>query len=129
MSLKYNGKLIPFAKNLRKNQTRQERHLWYDYLKDFPVRFQRQKTIGGYIVDFYCHKVKLAIELDGGQHFEYDAERYDAKRTEFLNNLGVTVLRFTNIDVDKNFNEVCYTIEQTVNSLSHFVTAPSEMEP
>ncbi len=69
MSLEYNKKLIPRAKELRKNMTKQENHLWYDFLRIYPVRFQRQKTIDNYIADFYCHKAKLIIELDGSQHF------------------------------------------------------------
>ncbi len=72
MSLKYNGKLIPRAKDLRKNATRQENHLWYDFLRTFPVRFQRQKAIDGFIADFYCHKARLIIELDGSQHYTDD---------------------------------------------------------
>ena len=113
---KYNSKLIPRARELRKNQTPQEKRLWYDLLRLFPERFQRQKSIGNYIVDFYCHKYKLAIEIDGGQHFEDKSVEYDKIRTEYLNSLGVTVLRFTNDDVNRNFSGVCYMIEEFMKS-------------
>ena len=109
MSLPYEHKLIERAKKLRKEGTKQENHLWYDYLKNYPVRFQRQKTIGNYIVDFYCHKAKLVIELDGSQHYEPDAMCYDEKRTYYLQAQGLCVLRILNIDVNRNFEGVCFT--------------------
>ena len=117
MSLAYENKLIIRAKQLRKNATKQENHLWYDYLKDYPLRFQRQKTIGNYIVDFYCHKARLVVELDGSQHYEENAMQYDANRTKYLNALGLTVLRILNIDVDRNFEGACLEIDKTVRKL------------
>lgn len=114
MSLKYNGKLIPRAKELRFNMTKQEKHLWYDFLSLYPVRFQRQKTIDNFIVDFYCHAAKLVIELDGSQHFEKDAKIYDAERTKVLENYCLEVIRFTNSDVDRNFYGVCTAIDKKV---------------
>ncbi|MGM9632138.1 MAG: endonuclease domain-containing protein, partial [Eubacteriales bacterium] len=69
MSLDYNKKNITLAKNLRKNATPQENHLWYDFLSKYEVRFQRQKAIDNFIADFYCHKAKLIIEIDGSQHY------------------------------------------------------------
>ena len=114
MSLPYEHELIRRAKDLRKNATKQENHLWYDYLKDDPFRFQRQKAIGDYIVDFYCHAAGLVIELDGSQHFEPDAIRYDEARTRFLYAQGLRVLRIANIDVDRNFEGVCALIDKTV---------------
>ena len=123
ISLPYRHDLIDQAKRLRRDMTRQEKHLWYDFLKTHPVRFQRQKTIGSYIVDFYCHSAKLAVELDGSQHFEAAAEQYDARRTAVLASQGIEVLRVANIDVDQNFPGVCAIIdrrvEARVNSLSH----------
>ena len=123
MSLPYRHELIDRAKNLRKDMTRQEKHLWYDYLSSHPMRFQRQKSIGDYIVDCYCHSARLAVELDGSQHYEDNAVRYDAERTQFLEKKGLFVLRIANIDVDRNFEGVCSKIDQTVreraNSLSH----------
>lgn len=115
MSLPYNGDLIKYAKELRKNATPWERKLWHYFLKDYSVRFQRQKVIGNYIVDFYCSKVRVAIELDGGGHFTEDKIKYDNDRMEELKKQGVKVIRFYNIDVDKNFYEVCSQIDREVN--------------
>jgi len=117
LSLPYESKLIDRAKQLRRDATKQENHLWYDYLKDYPLRFQRQKAIGNYIVDFYCHKAGLVVELDGSQHYEEDAMQYDVKRTEYLNTSGLRVLRILNIDVDRNFEGVCMEIDKTVHGL------------
>ena len=114
MSLRYDGDLIENARALRKNATKQEKRLWYDFLSMYPVRFQRQKTIGSYIVDFYCHKAKLVIELDGSQHYEESAKRYDAIRTEYFETLGLQVLRFLNSDVDRHFEGVCGLIDKAV---------------
>ena len=114
MSLPYNEKLIPLAKTLRKNQTKQEKHLWYDFLKDYPVRFQRQKTIDKYIVDFYCHQAKLIIEIDGSQHFTDKGMEYDGIRTEVLKKYGLEILRFSNIDIDRNFESVCDYIDMKI---------------
>ena len=116
MSLKYNGKLIPLAKSLRKNMTPQERKLWYGFLSKHQMRFQRQKVIDNYIVDFYCHKAKLIIELDGSQHFTDRGEAYDNIRTEVLEKYGLSVLRISNLDITKNFSGVCECIN---DSLSH----------
>lgn len=116
MSLPYNGDLIKYAKELRKNATPWERKLWNCFLKDYSVRFQRQKVIGKYIVDFYCSKAKLAIELDGGGHFTNNKIDYDNKRTENLNKSGIKVVRFYNTDVDGNFYEVCSKIDREVQS-------------
>ena len=114
MSLPYKGKLIQRAKELRKNATPQENHLWYDFLRTYPMRFQRQKTIGGYIADFYCHAAKLVIEIDGSQHYEKETESYDAERSAFLEDCGLIVLRFSNRDINVQFKEVCEKIDQTV---------------
>ena len=115
MSLPYNGDLIKYAKELRKNATPWERKLWHYFLKDYSVRFQRQKVIGNYIVDFYCSKARVSIELDGGGHFTEDKIKYDNDRMEELKKQGVKVIRFYNIDVDKNFYEVCSQIDREVN--------------
>ena len=124
----YNQANIPLAKSLRKNMTPWERKLWYDYLRHYPVRFQRQKAIGEYIVDFYCAKAHLAIELDGGGHYTPEQEEKDAIRTKQLQQMNLTVLRICNLDIDKNFTGVCEYIDMTVqNSLpqSASLTAPS----
>ena len=117
MSLPYESKLIVRAKQLRKDATKQQNHLWYDYLKDYPIRFQRQKAIGNYIADFYCYRAKLVVELDGSQHYEEDALKYDLQRTEFFNTLGITVLRVLNVDIDRNFEGACMEIDKTVRKL------------
>jgi very-short-patch-repair endonuclease len=118
MVLPKNKALKPNAQGLRKNMTREERHLWYDFLKNYPLQFYRQKVIGNYIVDFYCDKVKLVVELDGSQHYEGTAMDYDAQRTVYLNSLGTTVLRFTNLDIQKNYSGVCTAIHMKVCELS-----------
>ena len=106
----HDSELTYFAQRLRCNMTKQERHLWYDFLKLLPQQFKRQKVIGRYIVDFYCAEKKLAIEIDGSQHYEEKNIIKDEERTEFLNSKGVTVLRYTNRDVDRNFSGVCEDI-------------------
>ena len=112
----YNKKYTKLAKSLRKFMTKEEKHLWYDCLKDFPVKFYRQKQIGDYIVDFYCEKAKLVIELDGSQHYEENAKEYDIERTKYLKKYGLQVIRFTNIDIKENFDGVCETIMNSVKS-------------
>jgi len=105
---------IQLARNLRNNSTIQERRLWYQFLSSFPLRFHRQKIIGNYIVDFYCHKAKLIIELDGGGHFKDRRIYEDNDRTEYLRSLGLEVIRFTNIEVDLHFGDVCSEIVHVV---------------
>ena len=111
MNYKHNPNLTEYARTLRKNMTKEERHLWYDFLKNYPVRFLRQKVIDDYIVDFYCSKARLVIELDGSQHYKSEEIKHDAERTEFLENLGLKVIRFSNLDVTENFYEVCTVID------------------
>ena len=115
MRLPYKKNLIPFAKSLRKNATHQENHLWYDFLRNYQPRFQRQKAIDGYIADFYCEKAKLVIELDGSQHFTEEGIAYDEARTRILNAYHLTVLRFTNHDIDGHFPAVCQQIQTVVH--------------
>ena len=105
-----------------------ERKLWYNFLRNYPIRFQRQKSIGNYIVDFYCAKAGLVIELDGGGHYTIEQTEKDNLRTKELENMKLTVLRFCNLDIDRNFSGVCEYIDLTVkNSLpqSASLTAPS----
>ena len=116
MRLPYNKNLIPFAKPLRKNATPQENHLWYDFLRSYTPRFQRQKTIGQFIADFYCEKAKLVIELDGSQHFTPEGHTYDEARTAAIETVGVAVLRFTNREIDSSFRAVCTQIEAAVRA-------------
>ena len=94
--------------------THWERKLWYCFLKQYPVRFQRQRPIGEYIVDFYCAGAALIVELDGGGHYNPEAEQKDAERTRKLEQLGLKVIRFCNLDIDKNFYGVCTVIDNEV---------------
>ena len=91
-----------------------ERKLWYDFLRNYPIRFQRQKAIGNYIADFYCAKANLVIELDGSQHYEDEGLVNDEKRTEYLEQYGIKVVRISNLDVLKNFEGVCMYIDNAV---------------
>ena len=116
MSLEYNKNNISLAQNLRKNATPQEKQLWYDFLSSYPIRFQRQKAIGNFIADFYCHKAKLVVEIDGSQHFTDAGSVADAFRTEKLENYGLTIIRFTNQDIKNHFRGVCEYIDNTVKS-------------
>ena len=109
-------KLLRYAQNLRKNMTKEERHLWYDFLKVYPIQFKRQYVIGNYIVDFYCYRAKLIIELDGSQHYDPDVIPYDQNRTNYLQQQGYVVLRFTNTDVTEEFRAVCERIDYAVRS-------------
>ncbi len=119
MSLPYDGTLIKTAKSLRKNMTPQEKHLWYDFLKDYPVRFQRQKVIKSFIADFYCHEAKLIVEVDGSQHYTEQGLAYDEERSGLLKEFDLTVIRFSNYDVNTKFEGVCTKIDETVkNQLS-----------
>lgn len=99
---------------LRKNATPEENKLWYEFLRTYSVRFNRQRIIGNYIVDFYCDKAKLVIELDGSQHYEDKSIEYDARRTEYLQTLGLSVLRFYNYEIIESFYDVCTVIDQAV---------------
>ena len=104
------------AQILRKNMTKEERHLWYDFLKTYSVQFKRQYQIGNYYADFYCHQARLVIELDGSQHCDPDAIQYDRVRTEYLQKQGIFVLRLSNRDVMEKFRSVCETIDNVVHS-------------
>ena len=114
MQRKYNKKLIPTAKMLRKNMTEEEYMLWYGFLRKYTVRFSRQKVLGRYIVDFYCAKAKIAVELDGSQHYTEEGLRYDEERTAFLERYGLKVIRIPNFEVKRNFKGVCYYIDCAV---------------
>ena len=114
----YNKANIPLAKALRKNLTPWERKLWYNFLRGYPLRFQRQKVIGNYIADFYCAKAKLIVELDGGGHYTIEQSQKDHLRTKELESMGLTVLRICNSDIDRNFNGVCEYIDLSVKNLS-----------
>ena len=109
-----NEKMLRNAQNLRKNMTKEERHLWYDFLKTYPMPFHRQYIIGQYIVDFYCHQARLVLELDGSQHCEPEEMEYDRRRSIFLKEKGLLVLRISNLYVIRNFRGVCEMIHIAV---------------
>ena len=124
----YNKANIPLAKELRKNMTPWERKLWYEYLRTYPIRFQRQKAIGNYIVDFYCAQAQLVVELDGGGHYTPEQIKADAERTAVLERMKLRVIRICNTDIDRNFRGVCDFLDLEVQKSlpqSPAVTAPS----
>jgi len=114
MQRKHNRQLIPLAKRLRREMTKEERHLWYDFLRSYPVRFSRQKVLGKYIADFYSAEARLVIELDGSQHYEPDEMQKDTDRTVFLEGYGLRVIRIPNNEVSRNFHGVCESIDAAV---------------
>ena len=114
VELSYDGRKKSFAQKLRREMTKQERHLWYDFLKSYPIQFRRQKQFGYYIVDFYCGAARLVVELDGSQHFDSEGKQYDRTRDEYLQSIGLCVLRFSNRDVNERFDSVCLEIIKAV---------------
>lgn len=98
------------ARELRRNMTRHERKLWYEFLRSAPIKFYKQKLMGQYILDFYCPSCLLAVELDGGQHFEDAGRKSDEQRDAYLRQKGIRILRFSNADIDRNFVGVCEKI-------------------
>ena len=114
-----NANLKSLSQQLRKNQTKEENLLWHNFLKKYPMRFRRQYIIGDYIADFYCHQAKLVVELDGSQHYDPTQQEKDRQRTAYLTSQGLTVLRFTNLEVTRQFSAVCQTIDNAcTNTLS-----------
>lgn len=118
MQRKHNKNLTENARYLRRNMTKEEKRLWYDFLKDYPIRFLRQKVIDTYIADFYCHKARLIIELDGSQHYEENAVIKDKIRTQRIEKRDLTVIRIPNIEVNKNFDGVCLYIDMIVKKFT-----------
>ena len=116
MSIRYNKKNIVLAKKLRKEATPQEKRLWYDFLSNYKVRFQRQKAIDNFIADFYCHKASLIIEIDGSQHYSEEGTKKDEFRTEILEGLNLKIIRFTNRQINQEFREVCAYIDYVVKA-------------
>ena len=105
-----NNANLAAAKNLRRNMTPQERHLWYDFLRYCKPRFRRQEIIGNYIADFFCYQAKLVVEVDGSGHYDPKEMQKDERRSEYFHNFGIRVLRFSNADVNRNFSGVCEAI-------------------
>ena len=112
-----NDRILNTARMLRRNLTKQEKHLWYDFLQKYPVKIYKQKIIDNYITDFYCHSAKLVIEIDGSQHYTAQGKEYDEKRTAVLEKRGLSVLRFSNKDIDERFEQVCYIIDQRIKGV------------
>ena len=110
------GKLTQLARELRKNQTKEEAKLWYQFLRKYPVRIHRQYVIGNYIADFYCHKARLVIELDGSQHYDPENMEKDRKRTQYMEKEGIYVMRISNRDVLEQFRAVCEFIDRTIKN-------------
>ncbi len=114
MKLPKDPTLLDNARHLRREMTPHERKLWYLFLRNYPIKLYKQRIIGNYIIDFYCASAKLVIELDGSQHYEEQGINYDLKRSAYLESLGLSVLRFTNRDVDRNFRAVCEHIDMVI---------------
>lgn len=129
MNFKHNPKLTERAKELRQNMTKEEKNLWYRFLCTYPVRFLRQKVIDIYIVDFYCAKAKLVVELDGSQHYEEENKEYDEIRTEHLKTRGLKVVRIPNSEVNRNFEGVCKYIDNEVKKRTANCLEESPHEP
>ena len=110
----YNSKLLQASRELRKQMTKQERHLWYDFLHDYPVRVYRQRSIDHYIADFYCSRAHLVIELDGYHHYTPEGIEYDSWRTKVLEQYKLTVIRISNADIDRNFDATCMYIDEKI---------------
>ena len=113
----FNRKLTGRARELRHNMTRQEKHLWYDFLSNYPVKIYRQRSIDYFIADFYCSQTDLVIEIDGGQHYTEEELAYDKERTEAIEKHDLQVIRFTNREVDQRFEGVCRAIDRTIKAL------------
>ncbi|HBK66849.1 MAG TPA: endonuclease [Cyanobacteria bacterium UBA9226] len=112
--LPYNPALVARAKELRKNMTPAEKKLWYGYLRTFQFRVLRQRPIDHFIVDFYCPSLKLVIEVDGESHFTDEEKAWDRERTERLEGYGLTIIRFTNEQVLRDFEGVCAAIQSAI---------------
>ena len=123
MIYNYNKKLIGTAQALRKRMTPEEKHLWYDFLKRLPVTVNRQKNIGNYVVDFYIASARTVIELDGSYHNLPSNKAADAERDAELEKLYIKVLRYKNIDVNRNFDAVCNDI------LKHLGLSIGDLKP
>ena len=112
-------RLTTLSQQLRKNMTKEEKHLWYDFLKQLPVTVNRQKIIGNYIVDFYIDSAKIIIELDGSQHYSEEGEEKDIIRDSYFKRIGIKVLRYTNRQINERFKDVCDDILLQLESRHH----------
>ena len=119
----HNNALVLNAKELRKNMTKEERHLWYDFLKNLPVNVNRQKIIGNYIVDFYIPKAQIVIEIDGSQHYEEHAKAKDEARDTCLSKTGILILRYTNQEINSKFKSICIDIQKHIDERTQVYTS------
>ena len=109
-----NKELKELSTKLRNDATPEENKLWFEFLRTYPVQFNRQRIVGNYILDFYCAKAKLVVEIDGSQHYENKGILYDSKRTDYLEEFGLYILRFSNLEINEKFYEVCTVIDEAV---------------
>ena len=123
--LPINKDLNEYAVKMRKNQTDEEKKVWYQILKGRKPKFHRQRIIGNYIVDFYCPELRLAIEIDGYQHYLEGNYEYDVKRTKYIEAQDIYVLRFANTDVNRDFEYVKYTIDVVCDARKKGIELPS----
>ncbi len=114
MTIHKNYALLPRARELRREMTPHERKLWYLFLRNYPVKIYKQRIIKSYIMDFYCASAKLVIEIDGTQHYEDVGQAYDSKRNAVLEAAGLRILRFSNREIDREFEGVCQAIDQAI---------------
>ena len=115
MALPKNNELLKYARSLRKEMTPQELRLWYRFLRTYPIKIYKQRIIGEYIVDFYCHAAKLVIEIDGSQHYDPQGIAYDKSRAAYLESLGLQIIRFSNADINVRFAAVCEQIHKVIS--------------
>ena len=117
MTKQRSEKIVSYANDLRNNMTKEESILWYKFLRNYQIKFTRQEVIDHYIADFYCPTVKLIVEIDGNSHYTEKAKKYDAERTVYLENHGMTVVRYSNGSVINSLDWVCDDIDRTVKRL------------
>ena len=111
-----NFRMLDTARRLRRDMTSQERKLWYEYLRTYPVKFYKQRIIESFIVDFYCAQARLVVEIDGSQHYTEQGKAYDEERSAILRQYDLLVLRFANSDIDNHFDAVCEQIHSAIQS-------------
>ena len=111
-----NYKMLPTARRLRREMTPQEKTLWYQFLRTYPIKIYKQRIIESFVVDFYCAQARLVIELDGAQHYTEQGKAYDQERSQILRGYGLYVLRFSNREIETQFPEVCQKIRQTIEA-------------
>ena len=114
MADEWHDPLLSRARELRRSMTPQERKLWYCFLKNYPVKIYKQKIIGPFIVDFYCHAAKLVIELDGPVHHNGAASARDDERTALLTSWGLKILHIENVEIDFRFQAACKMIQEEI---------------